>query len=425
MTTKIIISDSLLKSGTVTNSIIVSKNLKKYFRSFIFYSKYDVDIVKNISILNIPVVSTLLPLAWITGADIYVEKLDRTYKEAMEILQNEYKKMHPQLPFNTEIYVNKLVENDFKDTPSHTALLFSGGLDSTYSLFNNIALNPRLIMIHGSDIHTSEVIFWEKVKTKHSNFAKREGLLINFIQSNTREILNESRVNYDYRKPHKMNFWLYLRHSLLLLGLTAPLSIGRFNRLIIAATRTIETPSCNYPMASVPNTDEKIAWGNLRVKHDGYIYRHKKIMALKKYIKEHELKLRVCFSKYEKLNCSKCEKCLRTITPLVLIGIDPNKCGFKVDNSTFSLIRYLFENKKITQLKWILHWQPLQKLIPDEIESDIYGSKNFFNWFKTLNTDSVMKHHMAFKDYLDIIYYKLPYPISKFLYSLFIQLHLI
>ena len=59
--------DSDLSSRTVRSHITVSRDLEKYFRQFDFWSNYDAEIIANRSILCIPVLSILLPFAWITG----------------------------------------------------------------------------------------------------------------------------------------------------------------------------------------------------------------------------------------------------------------------------------------------------------------------------------------------------------------------
>ena len=429
----IILVDSKLSSGTVKSNIIVSKSLKKYFRCFDFFSRYDAEIIANNSILNIPVLSIVLPLAWITGADVYVNELDKTFAESMDLLQREYKKIYPRAPFKTKLVVDKLVKNKY--APGNTALLFSGGLDSTYSLFSNISLNPTLIMIFGvQEIPISSVTFQEILKTEYSTFAKREGLKINFIHTNALEILNTRRVDHlwwKFKGRHEGDFWGGLGYALGHVGQVAPLSIEKFNRLIIAASReeTNERMIREHPHASSPSTDEKMKWANLQVKYDGCIRRHKKVHALKKVLNEHRIKFRVCWSHPELLlhlgaiNCSTCEKCLRTIAPLLLAGIDPNECGFNVDDSTFNLMRTLFEQKKLSHSHITLCWKPLQRIIPDRIEGNLCSSRQFFEWFKTINLDLLARARPSDKSILSLLYHKFPYSISNLFRKFFYDSH--
>ena len=80
------------------------------------------------------------------------------------------------------------------------------------------------------------------------------------------------------------------------------------------------------------------------------------------------------------MNDNECEKCLRTIVTLVFAGVDPNICGFKVDESTFDLIKRKWNKKSISN--FTESWWELQERIPEHIDFDIYGSKQFFMWFR-------------------------------------------
>lgn len=428
---EIVIHDSKLTGRRLISRVTVSKRLEKYLKSFELFANYDTDIYANTSVLNIPLLSTVLPLAWLTGADIFVEELDKRYKEAMDALKHEFMRMYPKAPFTTNIMANSLVDNKIENINSEerTAQLFSGGVDSTYTLITNIDLKPRLIMIWGLEGYPYPYCpkYWEMIRTTYSEFAKRKGLIFNFIETNAREILNEKRIEHDFHELiYEGTFLARLQHSLVLLPLAAPLSIGRFNHLLIAASCDSTYPYDKHPWASQPRTDEKIAWASLQVKHDGYIHRSKKIMNLiKEYLKDNKLLLRVCLDPEharEKLNCSSCEKCFRTIVPLVLAGIDPNNCGFKVDNSTFKLMKSMFEKKKVNDMPQ-REWRALQAMIPDKIENDLYGSREFFEWFKGIDLNLTQKDVWIYRD----LYNRLPYSISrwldKFFYKIGIDIH--
>lgn len=411
----ITIHDSKLIGSKLSSKVTVHKSLRKYFKSFTFYSNYNSRIVANPSILNIPLLSTVLPLAWLTGTDVYMEELDKTYKDAMDALKLVFKRWYPEAPFDTSLYCGRLVENkiESKNPNEHTALLFSGGVDSTYSLIKNTHRKPQLIMIGGLEGSAPYLAFWKKVKKTYSKFAEQQGLTFHFIESNARSILNENRISHKFHRAlYDGEFWGRIQHSLVLLGPTAPLSIGRFDRVLISGSHHPEFPHHKYLLASLPSTDEKIAWADLKVKHVGYIKRIEKIMAFKEYLKDknNKLTLRVCLSQHEKLNCSVCMgKCLRTIAPLVLAGIDPNECGFEVDESTFGLLKCLIEREGLDPKDTELAWRDLQNRIPDKIENDLYGSKAFFEWFKKCDLSSAQQNLDRHKK----LYYKLPYYLAR------------
>jgi hypothetical protein len=406
---------STLTGNRLTSTVTVPKGLRKYFNSFRLFAHYDAPLRADMSILNIPLVSTILPLAWLTGTDVHVEKLDRKYVEAMNAIKNEFRQMFPRGRFTTEITVDYLVENKIQS--QGTAMLFSGGVDSTYSLIRNVSLKPKLIMffgVVGYQLDSSYKKHNQLVRKTYSDFARREGLVINFVDTNTSGILNDSRITHDFHRILRGSpLWDSLQLPLVLLGLPAPLSIGRFNRLLMAADSSPPADSrarelsYKHPYASQPWINEKFAWADLRVILDAYVDRFSKTSLVKEYLKKHEYRLRVCNDPpLDRLNCSTCEKCSRTIVPLILERVDPNNCGFEVNRSTFESMRSNLEKKKFETWREV-RWKKAQNLIPYEMETDLWGSRDFFMWLRNLDIDSVRKKRNLHKDLFNLLPYHL------------------
>ena len=194
---------------------------------------------------------------------------------------------------------------------------------------------------------------------------------------------------------------------------TAPLSIGRFDRVLIAASSHLGALNqVDKPRATVPELDEMIQWADVQVKHDGYMEKADKIFgAIAEYLEEEPLTLRVC--KRSRLlngevNDSTCEKCLRTIAPLVLLGHDPNKMGFHVDESTFPDLKQFWLKMKTPGSS--RDWRKLQALIPEVIEKDLYGSREFFEWFRDFDFKST-EYNWFYTD----LYMSLPYKLARLL----------
>jgi len=407
-----IIVNSTLNGNKLISTVDAPKNLRKYFYSSELSVYYNTKLTADKSILNIPLISTILPLSWLTRTDIHVEELDKKYFESMNLIKHEFNRMFPRGRFTAKIKVDDLVEN--KTSSQETAMLFSGGVDSTYTLIKNLNLKPRLIMLNGFlNFHLDRAYkkYNELLKKIYFEFAKREGFDINFIDANTSFVLNNTRIAHDfYRIIRGTTLWLALQFPLVLLGLPAPISIGRFNRLLIAASADSTHDYYKHPEASQPLIDEKFAWANLSVLHDGYIHRFAKLDLIKKYLENHEYQIQVCNDPTpDRLNCSACEKCFRTIAPMVLKGIDPNKYGFEVDKSTFELMKCLLESKKFSPLVIDSFWKNLQYLIPNNFEENLCGSRDFFVWLKSLNIDSIQKKNTLQKDVFNI----LPYYLAK------------
>jgi hypothetical protein len=313
-----------------------------------------------------------------------------------------------------------LVENKIGnvDPKKRTALLFSGGVDSTYSLITNLEKKPRLVTIWGVDDfpYPEHSEHWEKAISIYREFAEKIALDFFLVKTNISQILDDRRIEHRFHKElYDGDIRAALQNSLITITVAAPLSVERFNHLIIAATSTLDpTPSQEdilFPRSWRPWTDEKIVWANLTVKHDSTLNRNDKIRSICNYLRNNDLTLRVCVrSKLVGgyLNDSECEKCLRTVAALILEGCDPNICGFQVDDSTFKKIRYLAErNKPLTPSEY---WRQIQSLIPEVIEKDIHGSREFFEWFRTYEFD-VSKKNYFYRD----LYTAIPYGFAKYL----------
>jgi len=217
----------------------------------------------------------------------------------------------------------------------------------------------------------------------------------NLIETNVEHVINVVWLN----KKSGLDWWMNLAHGIVLTSSCAPLTcVKNISTLFIASTFTSES---NFPWRSHPLIDNNLRWASTRVIHDGFeISRQEKIrFLLKKHVEETGKfpDLRVC-SRYEILgtNCQRCEKCGRTITGLLLDGIDPNKCGFNINADTVTSIKESLDNaeyfkrmtlvergeKSFNRLYPVVEWKDIQDHIPETIDDNLYGSKEFFEWLR-------------------------------------------
>jgi len=412
----IVVGDSVLEGRKLTGKFTVPRHLRKYFRSLDFFAIYDEDIDADLSILNIPMLATVLPFAWLAGVDVYVDKLDRTFKESMDQLQQVFQKDYPDAPFTTRIIADTLVKNEIGeiDPLKRNGLLFSGGLDSTHSLLTHLDLKPRLITFWGADNYPypENSAQLDEIISTYSQFARRMGLEYNVVKTNNSGILDDRRISHDFHQYiYDDWFRVNLQHTFVLIPLTAPLSMGRFNNLLISGDSP-SNPEWSTPNASRSDTNEKFIWADLEVSHFGDSYRREKIETIKNNLLNDDLKLKVCLGKLEmpKLNDNTCHKCLTTILNLVLAGINPNKCGFQVDESTWTKLKDYFENDLHRETFESFHdFLRMQKNLPNHIEHDFYGSREFFYWFRDFDLQSKEKDVLFYRN----LYHSLPYSIAK------------
>lgn len=336
----------------------VSNNLKKYFdlenRLYVKYEK-SVEQVPE-SIIVIPLLANIMPIAWFAGFDVYVDAIDETFFNALSMLKKEFMKHHDIDESKSTLYCNHKVNNQIDGTES--ILLFSGGLDSFESLTRNYDDAPYLASIHGADVEINDTVRWEQFM----NFNSAEPIVVNdrlqYIQSNLRDF-------YTYKVDLLVNvgWWGKVQHGMALLSVLAPLSymLGA-NKMLIASSNTNEV---DFGWGSTPEIDEKMVWSNVKTIHDGYhLRRTDKIQNVVDFSNKNDqsIFLRVCYSELrDGANCNKCAKCQRTMFGIILANDDPARYGFTVPDNLYEMIFRNFSKNAVMTKGIEYEWKCLQE----------------------------------------------------------------
>ncbi|MGH9921870.1 MAG: hypothetical protein ACRD38_03875, partial [Nitrososphaerales archaeon] len=228
------------RATAVNNKLVVkldfSAKIKKYFFKDTLVIEYD----KNIedvdrSLLGIPPLFVIAPVAWATGADIYLEILDQTCLTSLEKIRQVFKKLYPKFSFSGGIYVENIINNQFNNRQK--ALLFSGGVDSTTSYIRHKDECPILITLLKGENSYYEYEYYDSVKNSFVNFAKNEGVSIHFIKTDLwdtySDILDNQLLAHEFEV---LDWWMNVSHGLILLGLSAPLTFEKIGTLYIASS---------------------------------------------------------------------------------------------------------------------------------------------------------------------------------------------
>lgn len=285
------------------------------------------------SIAVIPLLTNILPIAWCYGANIHVEEVDLDFYESQQALKRAFKNYYPNINLDGQLFADRLVENRIKEPESAPLVLFSGGVDATFSMWGNRALRPNLVTIRGSDIYftTDDDAAWEIVKKRHGEIAKSQGSSLYLIESSFKTWLAHWKLNPFAKQAGGANWWFNMQHGAGLIGLCAPLAWSlKSKRIIISSTFSFKDTSyvlcgCN------PSMDESIRYFGTTTQHyDFTVSRQDKLAFLceEQRLRGVDIPLRVCWQERTGFNCCKCEKCLRTIFGLYAEGVDPVRFGF-------------------------------------------------------------------------------------------------
>lgn len=397
-----------------------SPDIKHYLRRKEFYVKYNKDISEApLQILYTPAIAAILPIGWVLGADLKVPLIDEKYFHSLNSIKETQKSFFPKLRFSN------LIPEEIKKTSTggnKPGLLFSGGLDSTYTYMKIRDKKPVLFLFFGSDIPLYNKRYMSNTQKVYTEFAYREQAEIVYIESNIRDLFKEAQISVENGESlGYISLWEKLSLSVALTGMTAPYTPNKINKIYIASSHSPEMPPTRG-YGSHPLVDNQITWGDMTVTHvDETVSRPLKA----KYIKENyidtskqNVTIRVCHrspSFTDQLNCGECEKCRRTMVNLLMYKINPRDCGFPLKDDFLMRIKQdLIKGTLFKDAFKIEYWQSIQKNIPQNTDN-FMDSQEFFDWFKDYNIPALAPSdtHSKLRDKLLVLVSNLPIEISN------------
>lgn len=177
-----------------------------------------------------------------------------------------------------------------------TALFFSGGIDSFYSLVSNPDVQV-LVYIVGFDVRLRNRDTWEAMLRTFRNLAQEQGKRFVAVTTNLREhtVLGQMR---------------WARYHGAVLGAAAHLLRDQASRWLLSASYQLTNLE---PWGSHAELDWRWSGGGVEIVHFGAeLWRAEKLRAMADVDMVHS-RLRVCYTNPGREgNCGRCEKCVRT-----------------------------------------------------------------------------------------------------------------
>lgn len=355
-------------------------SLKCFTKKSFFVDYGDTAINAPESIINIVFAAVMVPVCWATGAELSLPVLDEAYLKSLKDCKPFFEKWkRGQWAFNEKI--NTLPEKNACDSDK-CGMLFSGGLDSLTTYIKHKEKKPELFTVFGADIPLSKKQFIEFYKKHLFEFADFQHTPIHWIMTDIREVCsNKKMAKYAY------DWYTQVSHGMLLTSLTAPIGHKTIREFIIASSHY---GPFDYMCGSDIELDSHIRWANTKVCYDNAEYmRHEKIIHFLKGHEEFYKHLRVCWSQFDRLNCGKCEKCLRTMVELLANNIDPQACNFPIDENTLNKLRKKFEawhsRYRFFSPESRVYWREIKASVNLSQVEDRYGALAFFKWLKNFS----------------------------------------
>ena len=214
------------------------------------------------------------------------------------------------------------VKQQIEDSESlgKNGLFFSGGVDSFYTYLrlneeNRAKRINHFLFVHGFDIPLADNKLYSHIEKSIVAVASQEKVNVIRVKTNVREVLD------------KYVLWNY-SHGAALASVALAIRKGLGNVYLSGAVE----PAALYPYGMHPKLDPLWSTEKMKIIHFG----HKTLRINKiKFIADSAIArktLRVCWrNRLGEYNCSRCEKCLRTMVHLYAWGVLKDFKTFKND----------------------------------------------------------------------------------------------
>lgn len=224
---EIVVEDVRAEGGCVSYDYECLPDLRRFVAED-FAVEYDVD-VSDVpeSILVIPLLANLCPVAWAAGADVFVPRADETFLRALPKVARALEDFYPRLVRGGKIRTGEAVDNGATATEGKSGMLFSGGVDSTATYLRHREEEPTLVSVHGFDFTLDERETWSEREPFLREFAASRGLNSRFVRINMQSFLNLVMLNAHFGEHYDDNWITSVHHGLSLLGTCAPLRLRR------------------------------------------------------------------------------------------------------------------------------------------------------------------------------------------------------
>ena len=168
------INKVICKKNTISYEYEMTDNLKPFFN---LNKKLEIEYPTDVSkvpyeVAVIPFITGILPMVFLENIKVYVDKIDKDFYDSLENLRNAYKKMLPKGNWKGRIIANKIVDLNNNSKIGNSAMLYSGGVNSTYSAILHKKEQPDFAFILGADILQDNAKNWNIAKTVLEDNAK-------------------------------------------------------------------------------------------------------------------------------------------------------------------------------------------------------------------------------------------------------------
>jgi hypothetical protein len=179
------------RSNVLRGAISCSPELRRFFSDEDFLVEYNTDISDvPKSILTVPVLAHVCPVAWIRNADVSVSTVDAQFRESLRDVKDTLMQLYPTFVRGSTLRYDETEKAEPDGEFAESGLLFTRGVNSTFSYVQHRDENPALISIQGWTVLDHEYEKWEQLKADLTEFCTSHGVENHFVRSNMTSFYN-------------------------------------------------------------------------------------------------------------------------------------------------------------------------------------------------------------------------------------------
>lgn len=409
-------TEEIIKTKIIINNIVYFYACQEFSKQFVrkplkieYPPEINLNKVPN-SIVNIPFITNIITTIWFSGKNYTIDEMDEDLFYSLIKIKEFFKRFFCNTDWNGELIPNKIVKNALNKTDSKSAALFTGGLDSTTTVFRHF--NENLSLISFNNAHETAI-----------NFARKYNFNLYTIFTNYYDFIELTSLD---KASVDISKWFWdTSMSLSWIGTAAPFLYAKgipvlyipsgftWQSFIFPDGQTLEQPAC-------PLIDENLLPIGLKIKHDIFtMTRTEKIKFISNFCKEKNvLKPQLVVCNHHKRSdityshCNKCVKCYLTMLDIIAIGENLKDYGFTLSEDDFiSKFKSYIQNLKMRRGGTYVALNDTQNYLKQNKETLSKNYQQFYDWFTSINlwdkikeipNRPLRKTPFRWKDYHDI-----------------------
>ena len=355
-----------IRNTTILREFIIQDTTTKG-RKTVSYELLDATDCTMPEVLDAFVLGTIFHLMKLARPLRVWGNISRSTMINLQLFQEAWHNMRPDRYRVVDIIPDAVVDLT-PSSPARSITLFSGGLDSTFTVlqlktdanYSTLVSLTDALLVHGFDIRFSDQRAFELTVSRMEPFLRKFGLHLKRIRTNSKDVFDDWEDSFGAQMAACLQQCNEYRYGFL------------------PSSEPYSSPV--YPWGSTPATDPLLSTDQISVVHHGAGYSRTEKA---RYLLQHPdslSHLRVCWEGKDQFkNCGSCEKCVRTQLNFWANGVKTIPCFEDPLNENLILDLQIRNQAQFNEFTQILDYARLQGLAGQPWARKLERRLRFYN----------------------------------------------